>query len=538
MSIEVPVPVAVREAAEGAEATEATEPVGLADRQPLSLTEEEMSRAGRRAIDVIVERLQAGANGPVLVRGRREDLERVWREPLPEQGDDLVALLDRLARDRTGLGVGMHSDHPRCFSFVPCAGNFPAVLADALVAAFLSVPGAWLVGAGPTQIELTTLAWLRELLGLGPDTSGLFVSGGSVATLTALTAARDHRLDGVLAGARAYSTTQAHPSVARALHILGLNRDQLIALEPDAGLRMDPAVLADRVRRDRAAGLRPFLVVATAGTTSTGAIDPLADLAALCEQEGLWLHVDGAFGAAAAITARGRAVLAGLDLADSITLDPHKWLFQPYEIGCVLLRRPELLKESFGLARHFLDTGYLAVTESGGEPVSSSNPGPTPGLKAVPDAAEVNLSDYGPQQTRGLRALKLWLSLKTFGAAAFREAVERGMELADHAGALVEAQPELELTSSPQLGIFTFRFRPSGMERGATLDAFQSAVSNAVLDAGYAMVTTTQVRGETVLRMCTINPRTDSVQVEKTLDHVVQIGRSLAVLRAGTGPTG
>lgn len=475
-------------------------------RPPLTLPVDQMRAAGRRAIELIIERMSEGEFGPVLVRRSRDDLEQNWDEPIPEHGQDLVGLLERLAGD--ALPSGMHSDHPRCFGFVPTSGNYPAVLADALAAAFLSVPGAWLVGSGPTQLELVTLRWLRELLGLEPCFGGLFVSGGSIANLTALTAARDSLLGGDLSTARAYCSTQAHPSIARALHIVGLKRDQLVVLPPDDRLRLDPVRVAERICSDRAAGWHPFLVVATIGTTSTGAVDPIEELADVCRREGMWLHADGALGAAAAATARGRRTLAGLNRVDSLTLDPHKWLFQPYELGCVLLRQPEQLKETFAMARHFLDSGYLAVSES--------------------DGREPNLSDYGPQQTRGLRALKLWLSLKTFGANAFRDAVDQGITLAEHAAARIGNHPELEPASEPGLGIVTFRYRPPGVAPGAELDSFQAELARTVLDGGFAMITTTAVRGETVLRMCTINPRTSVRHIDNTLDHIVECGRVLA----------
>ncbi|QIS24459.1 L-2,4-diaminobutyrate decarboxylase [Nocardia terpenica] len=450
--------------------------------------------------------MNEGELGPVLVRRSRHDLEQGWDEPIPEHGQDLVGLLERLAVD--ALPSGMHSDHPRCFAFVPTSGNYPAVLADALTAAFLSVPGAWLVGSGPTQLELVTLRWLRELLGLDGCFGGLFVSGGSIANLTALTAARDSLLGGDLTAARVYCSTQAHPSIARALHIIGLTREQLVVLPPDDRLRLDPALLAERIRQDRDGGGRPFLVVATIGTTGTGAVDPLAELADVCEREGLWLHADGALGAAAAATDRGRRMLAGLNRVDSLTLDPHKWLFQPYELGCVLLRRPEQLKQTFAMARHFLDSGYLMVSESEG--------------------LEPNLSDYGPQQTRGLRALKLWLSLKTFGANAFRDAVDQGITLAEHAATLIGEHPELEAASEPGLGVVTLRYRPPGLPPGPDLDSLQAELARTVLEAGFAMITTTAVRGETVLRMCTINPRTSARHIDDTLDHIVACGRALA----------
>ncbi|MFG2159854.1 pyridoxal phosphate-dependent decarboxylase family protein [Streptomyces olivaceus] len=350
---------------------------------------------------------------------------------------------------------------------------------------------------------MTAVDWLKELLGLPAHWAGLFVSCGSVANLTALAAARDHRLDGDLTGARLYCSTQTHPSVARAAHLLGLGRDQLVALEPDTGQRLDPRSLAARLDADHAAGLRPFAVIATVGTTGTGAVDPVTDLARLCRRHGLWLRVDGAHGAAVALSDRGREALGH---ADSLTFDPHKWLFQPYETGCVLVRDAELLRSTFRMTRHHLDTGYLAPAEA--------------------RKGEVNLDDLGPQQSRGLRALKVWLSLRTFGAAAFRRAVDHGLRLSDHAAARITAHADLDLVTPPGVGILTFRCRPRGNAAGpAAADRLQQRVSYAVRATGQALVLTTRVGGRTVLRMCTINPATTTADIDATLDLVVRAAR-------------
>lgn len=295
--------------------------------------------------------------------------------------------------------------------------------------------------------------------------------------------------------------------MARAAHLIGLTREQLRVLPADEQLRLDPAALAEQITHDRDRGYRPFAVTATLGTTGTGAIDPLAELADLCEREDLWLHVDGAFGAAVTATSRGQHLRAALGRADSLTVDPHKWLFQPYEIGCVLLRRPELLPATFSLARHALDNAYL-------------DPAHAPGT-------ETNLSDHGPQQSRGLRALKLWLSLKTFGAAAFRDTIERGIDLAEHAGTLIQAHPELHLVTPPSLCVLTFAYRPRRVPADWDGDRAQERISRAVCAGGDGLVLTTRVRGAVVLRLCTINPASTRADVEAVLDLVVSHGREL-----------
>ncbi|NJQ07298.1 L-2,4-diaminobutyrate decarboxylase [Streptomyces lonarensis] len=469
-----------------------------------------MREAGHRLIETVVSRLTTVAAGPPHATATPARLRPLLDEPLPEAPGSLAEAVDRVVRD--ALSHGIRFDHPRCFAFVPTTGTYPAVLADALAAAFHSVPGAWLVGAGPTQLELTTVRWLCELLGLPAGHSGLFLSGGSAANLTALAVARDDRLDGegVPPGARLYCSSQAHPSVARAAHLVGLRRTQLVVLEPDAELRLPADRLRARLRADLAAGLRPFAVVATVGTTSTGAIDPLPELADICDEFGLWLHADGAHGAAAAITTRGREHCRGLARADSVTVDPHKWLFQPYEAGCLLLRRPELLRRSFAMDRHRLDTGYLRPARADGE--------------------EVNLDDYGPQQSRGLRALKLWLSLQTFGAEAFRRAVASGTELAEYAADHVRAIPGLELVTPASLGILTLRCVPApgradGPGSAGAADRLQEAVSAEVCAGGRAMVLTTDVRGRRALRLCVINPATTRGDIDETLALLAETGR-------------
>ncbi|MGW1196621.1 pyridoxal-dependent decarboxylase [Streptomyces sp. NPDC002536] len=480
----------------------------------LRLPDGPMRTAGLHTLELIIERFTTSRARPPLRVPSPDGLRAVLDEPLPEDGtDDLRPVLDRVTRD--ALGEATRLDHPRSFAFTPSTGNFPAVLADALASAYLSVPGAWMVGAGPTQLELTTLGWLKTLLGLPEETGGLFVSGGSLANLTALAVARDHYLGDDCSRARLYCSTQAHPSISRAAHLLGLGRSRLSAVPADHSLRLDPAETARRISDDRGAGLRPFVVVATLGTTGTGAVDPLDDLADLCEREGLWLHVDGAHGAAAAATTRGQELRAALRRADSLTVDPHKWLFQPYEIGCVLLRRPELLRSTFDLARHALDTGYLTPTN--------------------PRGGEVNLSDHGPQQSRGLRALKLWLSLKAFGARAFRQAIEHGMDLAEHAATLVTARPELRLVTPASLAVLTFRYQPADAPSGWDADSAQEYISRAVCTEGGALLLTTRVHGATVLRMCTINPTSTRDDVAYVLDQVARHGRrSLSAVRGST----
>jgi aromatic-L-amino-acid/L-tryptophan decarboxylase len=243
-----------------------------------------------------------------------------------------------------------------------------------------------------------------------------------------------------------YGTDETHSSLAKALRILGFDTQQIRRVATDDALAMAPQALIQAMQSDRSTGLRPFAVLATAGTTSTGAIDPLLELRRICDAHGLWLHVDGAYGAAACLVAEARSKLVGMELADSLVLDPHKWWFQPYEMGCLLVRDQRLLKAAFAVAAEYLREA-AAVGVADGE-----------GL-----AGDINFYDFGPQLTRSFRALKLWMFFKTFGVDAMGDAVAKGIELAERAEELISASPDWVIVTRAQLGILTFRCsRPEG----------------------------------------------------------------------------
>ncbi|MEU7481768.1 pyridoxal-dependent decarboxylase [Lentzea sp. NPDC042327] len=457
----------------------------------LDLPPERMRELGHRVVDLVVDHLTGLRAQPVRTPATPHELRHVLDDPVPEHPSDPGLLVEFLAHEV--LPRSLRLGHPGCLAFIPSAGNFLSVLGDLLASGFNTSPGAWPVGAGPAAVELVTARWLASLLGLPEGAGGVFTPGGALANLTAIAAARDDRLGTNATGGVLYCSDQTHPAVLRACHVLGLRRDQV---------RLLPALRAEPVRHavhaDRAAGLRPFLVLATAGTTATGAIDPLPELAALCRAEDLWLHVDGAHGAAAALTDRGRAALRGLDEADSVVVDPHKWLFQPYEIGCVLVRDPEVLRRAFTVDRYRAGADYLSVSR--------------------PAAAETNLSDHGVQFTTAARALKLWLSLKGFGVAAFRAAVDHGLDQAEHVARRVTASRDLELVAGPSLGIVCLRHRGGS-------DELQAAICAAVNESGSAFVTTTTVDGRLAVRLCTINPRTTRADLDAVLTAIEAAGR-------------
>jgi len=458
---------------------------------PLEVPPERLRELGHRVVDLVVDHLAGLRERPLNATLSRADAEAGLREPLPRSGADPEEVFRRIAED---VFAGYRPvSHPRFFAYVPGPSNGISVLADLMASAFNPFMGSWGVAPGPVELEIVTVDWLRELLGLPAPGPGLFLSGGSMANATAVAAARHAELGGDLDGAVAYAGDQAHSSVARALSLCGFRREQLVLLPADGERRLAPDALAGRIREDRRAGRRPFLVVATAGTTNTGAVDPLDALADVCGAEGLRLHVDGAYGAAAAASPRARPVLAGLARADSVSIDPHKWLFQPYECACLLVRDRRYLSDAFSVHAEY--------------------------LRDVTGAEEeVNFRDYGVQLTRAFRALKVYASLKVFGADAFVEAVERGLDRAEQAEREIRARPGFEVVSPATLGIVCFRHVPAGRS-DAEVDEHNRRLNARVAADGYAMVSSTELDGRPVLRLCTIHPATRPEEIRRTLDR-------------------
>lgn len=462
----------------------------------LELSPEEMRALGYRAVDMVVEHWTNLPQKPAAVHVELDELRPKLREPLPEAAGDWQDALD-FARDNVFETMGQIA-HPRFLAFVPGPSNFVGAMADIMTSGYNTAASLWRETPGPAELELTTLEWLKELCGLADDSEGIFVSGGSVANLTGIAAAREAKLGEAIDNAVAYCASQTHSSVARGFRILGFRRDQLRPIAIDGDFRIDMAALKAAIAEDLAAGRRPFCMVGNAGTTNTGAIDPLNAMADLADEHDMWLHVDGAYGGAASLVPRGRALLAGMERADSVVIDPHKWLFQPYEAGVVFVRHPGLLDRTFASSPEYLQD--VAAGEQ-----------------------EVNFSERSIQLSRGLRAFKLWLSLKVFGAEAFRAAVERGIEIAERAQTMLEESGRFEIVTPATIGVVTFRFLRDGMDNAA-LDRVHRRIVDALLEDGYAFVTSTELGGRTCLRFCTINPRTTDEDLAGTIERIIRFG--------------
>src|SRR5262245_27844141 len=313
---------------------------------------EAMRRAGYATVDALVARLADPRADPVLRRADSAEMRSRLGGPPPEQPTDYGAVLARVIADV--LPYTARADHPGYFAFIPSFTTWPAALAELTAAAANPYCGAWMEAAGPAQIELEVIDWFRTWLGMPASAAGVLVSGGSAANLTALLAARE-AAGGPSGDTVMYVSDQAHSSLARTARAMGLRPQQVRVLPTDDRWRLRPETAAAAVHADRRAGRVPFALCASAGSTSTGAVDPLQDLADICAAERLWLHVDAAYGGFAVLTAKGRAALAGIERADSVTLDPHKWFFQPMECGSVLIRDGAQLERTFAIHPDYLD---------------------------------------------------------------------------------------------------------------------------------------------------------------------------------------
>jgi aromatic-L-amino-acid decarboxylase len=475
---------------------------------PLAMDVEAMRRTGYAAVDALAAWLADPEADPVLRRASPAQMRARLGGPPPERAAGLDTVLGRVLADV--LPYAARTNHPGYFAFIPYFTTWPAAVAELIATASNVSPWAWMESPAATQIELEVIDWFRSWLGMPEGTAGVLVSGGSAANLTALLVAREAAgspsEDSVV-----YVSDQGHSSLARTARAMGLRSHQVRVLPTDDHWRLLPETVATAARADRHAGRVPIAVCASAGSTSTGAVDPLSGLADACAAEGLWLHVDAAYGGFAALTPKGRALLAGIERADSVTLDPHKWLFQPFECGGVLIR------DGARLARTFtIHPDYLEATGTHG-------------------TGEVNLGDWGLQLSRGFHALKVWMSVQAFGVAAFRAAIERNMELAAYAEELVRDNKALTLMAPASLGMVCFRREWPGCDEAET-ERRGTALADALERSGDAFVSTTRLAGRHAIRLCILNPTSSERHVRRVIEHFARAPVPLGEPLRGKAP--
>jgi aromatic-L-amino-acid decarboxylase len=408
----------------------------------------------------------------------------------PEEGAPLDALLDVVFTE--GLSKTFNTASGGYLAYIPGGGLPSAALADFIASSVNRYTGVWIAAPGLVELEQNALRFIASLAGLPSSFAGVLTSGGSIANLAAVVAARHARLgerfdDGVL-----YTSSEAHHSVDKAARIAGFRADQVRKIPIDDRFRADAHALDAQIARDRRAGHRPFLVVAHAGTTNTGAIDPLHEIADLCAREDLWLHVDAAYGGFFAMTERGRLALDGIARADTVTLDPHKGLFMPYGTGCLLAKDTSLLK-----AAHDVTGAYM--------PSSS------------PDPEHVDFASLSPELSRPFRGLAVWLALKLHGARAFRDALDLRLDMARDLAARLARQDGVRIVAPPELSLFPFVV--DGRTPDET-DQKTARVIERVNARGRVFMTTTRVGGRTLARACVLHLRTDSSRIDACVEDM------------------
>jgi aromatic-L-amino-acid decarboxylase len=472
---------------------------------------EEVRRVGHQVVEMIARHLESLPERPVF-QGFPERLAAAYLDsPVPEAGCGADEVLAKFAREVEPYPFG--NGHPRFHGWVNSPPAVIGIFADALAAAMN--PSCAGGNHAAVYVERQVTDWFKQLLGFPRSSMGLLVSGGSMAALTALAVARharcgwDVRAQGVQGGGPrlvVYQTSEGHGCHQKAVELLGLGSDSLRIVDRDAARRMRPAALAAAIRDDLAAGRRPLAVIASAGAVNTGAIDPLAEIADVCAERGVWLHVDGAYGAPAILAARYAGQLAGLRRADSLALDPHKWLYVPVEAGLVLVRDAAAMRAAFSLV-----PPYLRTPE---------------GLGGLPW-----FSEYGFQQTRSFRALKVWMALLHHGRAGYSAAIERDITLAEHLAAALRAAGDCEVCEPQSLSIVCFRYAPRaapGPAAPEALDALNRAILEKIQLGGAAFLTSTVLDGRFWLRACLVNPRTRAADVSALVELVRATGRALA----------
>lgn len=464
----------------------------------LDMPAEEFRRLGHELIDWIADFLAHSDQIPVFPRIAPGEIRRNLPARAPEQGEslsDLVSDIERL------IMPGMaHWNHPRCFAYFNSSGSGPGILGELLAAAFNVNSMLWHSCPSATELEEVALDWLRQLLGLGEEFFGVIYEGGSTSTFHALAAARELLTDleirqrGLtgrtdLPLLRIYASEHAHSSVEKAAIALGLGLESIRKIPVDGEYRMKPAALLAAINEDRRAGHRPCAVVATVGTTSCTSIDPVAEVAGICESEGVWLHIDAAHGGAAAIVPELRHILEGCERADSLVINPHKWIFVPLDLSVLYTRRPEMLRRAFSLVPEYLRTE---------------------------DRGEVtNYMDYGIPLGRRFRALKLWLTLRHFGREGIAARIGEHVRLARLFASWVDEDPEFERLAPVPLSTICFRARPRGLDDEAAIDRLNERLLVMMNESGRAFLSHTRLGGRYVLRLVISHLRTEERHVRE-----------------------
>jgi len=467
---------------------------------------DEFRRHAHAVVDWMADYLADVESYPVLSRVQPGEVASQLPPAAPGQAEDFAKVLEDF--DRVIMPGITHWNHPGFHAYFSITGSGPGILGEMLAASLNVNAMLWRSGPAPTELEERTLDWLRQMMGLPEGFRGTIQDTASISTLVAIAAARERAVPGVrergmsgLAPLRVYASEHVHSSIDKACITLGLGMQGLRKIAADAEFRMDPAALEAAIEEDRAAGIVPICVVPTVGTTSIASIDPLAAVADVCRRQGVWMHVDAAYGGSAAVVPELRWVLHGAEHADSLVVNPHKWLFTPTDISALYFRDPSLARRAFSLV-----PDYLVTPE--GESVT-------------------NLMDYGPALGKRFRALKLWFVLRCFGAEGVAARIREHVRLAAELAAWVDAESGWERMAPAHLSLVVFRHRPAGMAE-EQVDAHNEAIMAAVNAGGRIFISHTKLGGRVALRFAIGNLRTEERHVRSAWELLRRTGEELA----------
>lgn len=476
------------------EKSEPTVPFHLGD-----MSAEEFRRYGHQLIDWVADYLSHPERYPVLSQNRPGEVKAALPDAPPAAGESFDAILEDL--DRVIVPGMTHWNHPAFFAYFSISGSAPGILGELLSAAFNVNAMLWRTSPSATELEEVTLGWLRQMIGLPDSFAGVLYDTASISSLCAIAAAREAAPPGKL---RLYASEQAHSSIEKSAITLGLGRGATRAIPTDAEFRMDVDQLAAAIAEDRAAGYQPFCVTATVGTTSTTSIDPMPQIADLCEREKLWLHVDAAYGGSAAVLPEMKWILAGAERADSLVMNPHKWLFVPVDLSVLYCRRMDVLKAAFSLVPEYLRTSENEVR---------------------------NYMDYGPQLGRRFRALKLWFVLRYFGTDGIAARLRQQIEMAQEFAAWVDQSEDFERLAPVPFATVCFRAYPRDLRQrvgaeiaqtdiDAYLDLLNERMMEEVNQRGKVFLSHTKLHGKFTLRLAIGNIRTRREHVRLAWDEL------------------
>jgi aromatic-L-amino-acid/L-tryptophan decarboxylase len=480
---------------------------------PLDINPDEFRAIGHELVERVAASLATLSERPVTPGESPSEVRKALgsNRSLPEHGSDPAKLIEH-ATDLL-FDHSLLNSHPRFMGYITTPPAPIGMLGEFLAAAVNANTGAWFLSPMATEVEAQTLRWIAELLNFSTDCGGLLVSGGNMANMVGLFAARrakagwDARTSGLHGDQtkrlRLYCSKETHTWVHKAADLSGIGTDGIRWIATDQDLRMKVDELREQIRADRAAGEQPFMVVGTAGSVSTGAIDPLGDIAKICREEDLWFHVDGAYGGFAAMLPNAPSELRGLSEADSVAVDPHKWLYAPLEAGCILVRDVEALRRAFSYHPPYYQFGVEAI----------------------------NYFDLGPQNSRGFRALKVWLALQHVGRKGYEQMLGDDIRLAQELDKLVAKERELEAFTQA-LSITTFRYVPPDLKTGSDdvetyLNQLNTELLTRLQGGGEAYVSNAVLHGKFLLRACVVNFRTSLTDIQALPALVIKLGREV-----------